>query len=296
MKTLSHSVYLCLSICLLLFCGIERSPAQETEASIAYAQKYLDSRSADLSKYLGHSGKIQQRLLKKLKRKEDKIARKLAAKDSTLYRQYMQQRLSYDSIARLSQDTNALNRLATRKSSFIDSLKGVQNFIQKQSGKLGGATALADKVGTGTPYTDELSKLQQQLSARQHIDDLIKERTSSLEHLAGSQNISGLQSIQKNVYYAQEKIKAFKKLADDPDEAEQELFEELQGMEGFDKMFNSDKQAFGGLGNNASAEDLQRLGFQTKQSVNKLLADKLGGNLSAVQEQMAKQVQDYSES
>ncbi|WP_316835063.1 hypothetical protein [Pedobacter nutrimenti] len=269
--------------------------AQEIPESISYAQKYLDNRSADLTTYLSRSGKIQQRLLKKLKHKEGKIARKLAAKDSTLYWQYMQQRLSYDSIARLSQDTSALNHLAAKKRGLVDSLKGVQNFIQKQSGKLGGATALVDKAGINTPYTAELNKLQQQLSGQQHIDDLIKQRTGNLEQLAVGQNISGLQSIQKNVYYAQEKMKAFKKLADDPDEAEEEALEYLQGTEGFSQYLNGNQDAFGGLSNNATAEDLQRMGYQTKSQVNAMLQQKLGNNLSAVQQQMAQQVQDYSE-
>lgn len=268
--------------------------AQQAQEIIA--QKYLDSRSADLYKYLNRCGKIQQRLLRKLKRKEDKIARQLAAKDSTLYRQYMQQRLSYGSIARLSRDTSALSKLAVKKSSLVDSLKGVQNFIQKQSGKLSSATVLAGKAGINTPYTEELSNLQQQLSAQQNIDELIKERTGNLQQLAGSQNISGLQSIQKNVFYAQEKMKAFKKLADDPDETEEEILENLQGIEGFDSYLKQGQgQAFGGLGNEATAEDLQKLGYQTKSQVNALLQQKLGNNLSAVQQQMAQQVQDYSE-
>ncbi len=283
-----------LSILIFLGCAIA-AQAQEQQQNIDMAQKYLDSRTDGLSKYLKRSDKIQQRLLKKLRRKENKVARKLAAKDSTLYRQYLQQRLSYDSIARLSQDTSALNRLATKKNSLIDSLKGIQNFIQKQSGKLGSATALADKARINTPYTAELNKLQQQLSAGQNIDNLIKQRTSNLEQLAGGQNISGLQSIQKNVYYAQEKMKAFKKLADDPDEAEEEALEYLQGTEGFSQYLNNNQNAFGGLSNNVTAEDLQRIGYQTKSQVNAMLQQKLGNNLSAVQEQMAQQVKDYSE-
>eukprot|EP01132_Coremiostelium_polycephalum_P018377 gene18377-21915_t len=266
--------------------------AQETEESIQYAEKYLDSRTQDLNKYLGRSGKIQQRLLKKLKRKEDKYARQLAAKDSALFRAYIQQGLSYDSIAALAKDTATLNRLAKKKNTLVDSLKGVQSFIQSQSSKLNGAAALAGKAGIST---DELNQLQQKLNAQQSIDELIQQRTRNLEGLAGGQNIGGLQNIQKNVYYAQEKIKAWKKVADDPDEIEETAMEYLQGTEGFSEHLKGNKDAFGGLSNQASAEDLQRMGFQTKSQVNQLLADKLGNNLGAVQQQMAAQVQDYSE-
>lgn len=288
-------LYLMLSTVSLLLLADKDVRAQEAEQSIEYAEKYLDSRAADLTKYLRRSGKIQQRLLRRLQRKENKIARKLAAKDSTLYRQYMQQRLSYNSIACLQQDTVSLRqRFSTRKSALVDSLKNVQSFISKQSNKLTSVNGLAGKTGADIPYTAELDKLRSQLYAQQGIDELIRERTSSLEGLAGKANISGLQNIQQQVYYAQEKIKAWKKLADDLDEAEEEALEYLQGTPGFSEAVSSNSEAFGGLGNNATAEDLQKLGFQTKQSVNKILTDKLGSNLGAVQEQMSKQVQDYT--
>jgi hypothetical protein len=263
---------------------------------ISAGSSYLESRTSNLEKFLDRSGKIQQRLLRKLQRKEARVARRLAAKDSTLYRQYMQQRLSYDSIAHLQQDTASLRqRFSARKNALVDSLKNVQSFISKQSSKLNSAAGLVGKAGADIPYTGELNKLQQQLNAQQGIDELIKQRTSSLEGLAGKAGIGGLQNIQKQVYYAQEKIKAWKKLADDLDEAEEEALEYLQGTPGFSEAFSSNSEAFGGLGNNATAEDLQKLGFQTKQSVNKMLTDKLGNSLGNVQEQMSKQVQQYTD-
>ncbi len=269
--------------------------AQEQEESINQAELYLGSRIHALDKYLNRTEKIQHRLVKKLKRKEAKIARQLAAKDSALYRQYMQQNLSYDSIATLSKDTGRLQQLAFKKNSLVDSFKGVQKFIQNQSSKLNSASGLAGKAGINTPYTKELNSLQQKLNGQQNIDELIRQRTGSLERLAGAQNISGLQNIQKSVYYAQEKMKAWKQLADDPDEAEEKAMEYLQGTEGFDQYLRTDNNAFGGLDNNATAEDLQRMGYQTKRQVNNMLQQKLGNNLGAVQQQMAAQVQDYSD-
>ncbi len=110
-------MYVVITLCGLLFMLTGKAAdAQETEQSITYAEKYLDARTSDLSKYLNHSGKLQQRLLRRLQRKEAKIARKLAAKDSALYRQYMHERLSYDSIARLQQDTASLReRFASKR-------------------------------------------------------------------------------------------------------------------------------------------------------------------------------------
>ena len=234
-----------------------------------------------MDKYLGKSDKIQQRLLKRLKRKEEKILKKLAAKDSTLYKQYVSRGISYDSIATLSKDSSYQQQHIT-KSGIIDSLKGVQSFIQKQSAKLSSVTGAANKAGIETPYGKELSDLQQKLNTQQNIDALIGQRTAALESLAGKANISGLQDIQKKVYYAKEKIKAWKEVSDDPDATEEEALEYLQGTEGFAESLNSNNSgAFGGLGNNATAEDLQRMGFQTKGQVNDMLQQKLGNTRTA---------------
>ncbi|MBT2561344.1 hypothetical protein J7E50_10920 [Pedobacter sp. ISL-68] len=260
--------------------------------SIGYAKQYMDSRSSALDKYLDKSDKIQQRLLKRLMRKEEKILKRLAAKDSALYKQYLNQGISYDSIATLSKDSTYQQQHIS-KAGIIDSLKGVQSFIQKQSAKLNTLTGVAGKAGI---ESKELTELQQKLNTQQHIDALIGQRTSALESLTGKAGISGLQDIQKKVYYAKEKIKAWKELADEPDEAETAALEYLQGTEGFGESLTSNNSgAFGGLGNNATAENLQRLGFQTKSQVNGLLQQKFGSSLGSVQQQMADQVKDYSE-
>lgn len=269
--------------------------AQTDSAAIQYADQYLDSRTAALDKYLDRSEGIQQRLLQKLRRKEARMLRKLAAKDSTLYRQYVVEQIAYDSIATLARDTAALARMKQNSGRLIDSLKAIQQFIGKQSGKLDEASALAGKAGANLPYTDEISKIQARLNAQQGLDQLMQQRSKALESLAGQANIGGLQSIQKDLYYAREKIKNWKSLADDPDAAEEKAMEYLQGTEGFQEMLNPHRNAYGGLGPNATAADLQRMGYQTKSQVNNMLQQKLGNNLGAVQQQMADQVQQYSD-
>jgi len=265
---------------------------QEGSESIKVAEQFLEIRTSALDKYLGKSDKIQQRLLKRLKRKEEKILKKLAAKDSALYHQYLNQGISYDSIAILSKDSS-YQKQHISKAGILDSLKGVQSFIQKQSARLNSLSGAAGKAGV---ESKELTELQQKLNTQQHIDALIGQRTSALESFTSKANIRGLQDIQKKVYYAKEKMKAWKELADEPDDAEENALEYLQGTEGFTESLNSNNSvAFGGLGNNATAEDLQRMGFQTKSQVNSMLQEKLSNNLGAVQQQMADQVKDYSE-
>ena len=269
--------------------------AQEATENSEQAAAYLEGRTSALDKYLKRSQRIQQKLLRKLKKQESRFAKQLAAKDSTLYRRYLDMPLSYDSIATLSEDTAVLNKRTGRRNATIDSLKGIQQFIQKQGGKLSTVANLTGKELPGGDYTTKITELQSKLNAEQQIKDLIKQHSNSLEQLAGGKNIAGLQGIQKKVYYAQEKMKAWRELADDPDEAEEKAMEYLQGVEGFDNYLNTNKSAFGGLGNNASAADLQSMGFQTKGQMNKMLQDKFGNDLQAVQQSMGDQVQQFSE-
>lgn len=86
-----------------------------------------------------------------------------------------------------------------------------------------------------------------------------------------------------------------KAMADDPDVAEERALEYLQGIEGFDNFIKPKNNAWGGLGNNATAADLERMGFQTKGAVNKALQQKLGNQVGQVQQQMAEQLSKFQE-
>jgi hypothetical protein len=288
-------LWLLLFACFLSI-GNSKAFAQEEKENIKNANTYLDSKAASLDKYVGRSECIQQRLLKRLQYKEQKMLKKLAAKDSALYYQYIsQQGISYDSIAVLSNDSAYRRKFALQKNSIIDSLKGVQHFIQNQEGKLTAASGIANKADISTCHKD-LSGLQQNLNVQQNIDHLIQKKTASLKSFASQHaDIKGIENIQKDVYYGREKIKNWRQLAEEPDDAEAKALEYLQGTEGFDKFLKQNDNAFGGLGSNATAADLQRMGYQTKGSVNSMLQKSLGNNMGAVQQQMGQQVQQYSE-
>lgn len=267
----------------------------QSAKTILVSSQYLDSRTSSLDKYLKRSERIQQRLLRRLKKKEEKFRKQLAAKDSLAYKRYLDQPLTYDSIAALSKDTAALHTRRRGLNATIDSLKGIQQFIQKQGTKLNGFAGIGGKEIPGAEYTARLAELQSKLNAEQQVKDLIRQRSNTLEQLAGGQNIAGIKGIQKKVYYAQEQMKSWKKLADEPDEAEEKAMEYLKGVEGFDQYLNTNKNAFGGLGNNATAADLQNLGYQTKAQMNKMLQEKFGSNLQAVQQSIGDQVKQFSE-
>jgi hypothetical protein len=268
---------------------------QEAQENIDNANTYLDHRVSSLEKALDKTEGLQQRLLKRLQRKEDKMLRKLAKQDSALYKQYISQHLSFDSIASIANDTTKAHS-SIGNNTLIDSLKGIQRFIQNEQSKLSGTGNSLKTLGISLPQNDQINDLQQKISSQGSLDQLIAQHTNELKQLGGNTNISGLQSIQKDVFYAREKMKAFRELADDPDEAEQKCMEFLQGSEGFQKYLQpNNNNAFGGLGNNSTEADLLAAGFQTKNSVSNAISQKLGNSLGSVQQQMGQQIQQFSE-
>ncbi|RKE52420.1 hypothetical protein DFQ12_2656 [Sphingobacterium detergens] len=267
----------------------------QQNSTLDAANKYMEHKTYDIEKYLNRSQRIQKHLLRVLKKKEVQIRQKLAAKDSLLYRQFTSMNLTYDSIARLLHDTTSLVHRGNSRNTTIDSLKGLQRFIQQQAAKLSDAKSLVGQSLPDEDYTAKLSELQSRLNAEGQVKELIQMRTQSLEQLVGKVDIPGLQAIQKQVYYSQEKMKAWRDLADDPDAAEEKALEYLQGIEGFENNIINKNLAFGGLGVSATAADLQSIGYQTKDQMKGILQTKFGGNLQAVQQRMGEQIQQFSE-
>lgn len=268
--------------------------AQDME-SITQAGHYIESRNASLNKYIKRSNRIQRRLLRNLKRKEAKLSHKLAEKDSLLFIAYRSTAINYDSIANLAVDTSTQFTSIGSRKTIADSLKDINQFIQDQRAKIK-LLPSGTKMGNCTnAYERQIDQLRQRLDAQQQINSLVEQRGKELENLLSSKNVDGLRSIQKEIYYAGEKIKAWKNLADDPDEAEEKAMEYLQGTEGFAEALNPFKGAYNGAGNNPSPSELERMGYQTKQSVNKMLQEKLGDQLTSVQQQMGQQVKQFQE-
>lgn len=262
----------------------------QSENGITQASTYLENKTAALEKYLKRSDRIQQRLLRRLQHKEKRMLAKLAAKDSVAYKQYLHRAPGFDSIAVLSKDTTALARMAKRRNVTIDSLKGIQQFMHNQGNKLAALEGISGQALPGGDYSGKIAELQGKLNAEQQVKDLIRGRTQDLEKMATSAGIPGLQGIQKDVYYAQEKMKAWRGLADDPDAAEDKAMEYLQGIEGFESYIGNNKN---GLGSGLSAADLQAMGYQTKGNVQQILSERFG-NLQVVQQAMQGQIKDFS--
>lgn len=275
--------------------------AQENEPLYIQGRKYISLRTASLEKYHHRLERTQQRLLQKLQRREKRLAQHLQHTDSNAYARLGSQSLSFDSIRKLSRrpDTGVRSsRFRSRSGQrSVDSLKGICQFLQSKAGQ---ANGLAGKAGLqeniNLPgYEQQLNGLQQRLDHNQYINELITQHGKSLESIAGK--AGGITGIQKELFYARSKMKAWQQVADEPSKAEELALEYLQGTRGFEQSMHGAMN--GGQGQNmanaTSAEDLEKMGFQTKKMLNNMLQQKFGDQLSSVQGNMGKQVGEWQD-
>jgi len=289
--------YLKLSLLLILYVFLRPAMllAQENEAIYVQGRRFIDLNIHSLDKYSKRLERTQQQLLKKLNRKEQRLAGRLQHNDSIAYSRLQAQSLSFDSILQLSRHpdsaTFAAKALKGGQKS-VDSLKGVLRFIQGKAGRIAGNTTVdAELPG----YSKELSELQGKLSYQQYITELTQQHAKSLEGIAGGKH--GITGISKELFYAKSKISEWKKMADDPSKAEELALEYLQGTRGFDASMKSALSGGQGKGmaGATSADDLEKMGFQTKRMMNDALKQKFGNNLSAVQGSMGKDVKQWQD-
>jgi hypothetical protein len=258
---------------------------------IQYGRKYLDLNIHALDKYTCRIERQQKLLLHKLKKKEQRFARQLKQKDSAAYVRYKANPLSYDSISHLLHPDSAtfVTKTARKTNKVVDSLKVIQSFLQNKAAKAG-----IDNSSLGK-YGGELGALQQKLDYNEYINGLISQHTNSLKGLGTKANIPALSGIEQQLFYGKSRIAAWKQVAEEPSKLEEKALEYLQGTQGLGQALSKATTDPNGMQAGMSTDDLERMGFQTKSSVNKALQQKLGTNMGQVQQQMGAQVSEWQD-
>lgn len=283
MKPTYCIIYTCvyLSLCV-------SAKAQE-ESSVVYhaGKRYVSLNIKSQNKFASKVQKQQDKLLKKLCRQEKRFANKLKCNDSTGYGRYLQQPLTFDSLNTISKNRSTTPvKVSNRVNGTVDSLKNITRFVADKIHLQGGSNELDG-------YSSQLSNLNTQLNTNAQLDNMIGQRASFLKGL----NPKSSTGIDKNVFYAREKIKVFRSVSEELDEAEEAALEILQGQAGFDEALQGDNanslQALSGKG--ASTSDLEKMGYQTKRQMQQQLQSKFGSNLGGLQEGMSKQITDYQD-
>lgn len=244
-------------------------------------QIFINARLKKMNRYADRETRSTQKLLKKLSRKEARYLNKIKSKDSLADMQ-LGKSISYDSIRNLAQNTEAGKTYKKAKNSFnktIDSLKGIADFTNQK------ITRAASKLN-GTELqgisTDKIDQLQDKLNVNEYVQQQIQGRTTALQNLGkNSKYTNGLTGINKQAYYYKQKLNAYKNIANDPGILEEKALEYLSGMQGFDKSVNVNSFALNGNGQMAmqqarSAEELEKMGYQTKRQVKSQMEEQFG--------------------
>lgn len=287
-----HYTYVITLSCILLLCLQVR--AQEDERVIYYGKKYLNLNIRSTEKCNQRVQRQQQKLLKQLKCKERKFAKRLKRQDSVAFLTYQQDPITFDSIGKMQQTDSAtrLQRSKRYASSSIDSLRRINAFIESK----------ANVVGTpsepNSAYSHKMNTESTKAGYNQYLGDLIQKRTKNLKNINASTKggIKGFAGIDKSVFYSNEKVKVFQQIKDEPSRLEEKSLEYLQGHEGFDNCLKGNPggmEALAGKGIDATA--LQKMGYQTKQQMNAQLQKKLGGSGGGIQQQMSKDVAKWQD-
>jgi hypothetical protein len=262
---------------------------------VTAANGLLHSRIVDLDHYANRVRCQQDRLLRRLARKEARLLRRLRHTDSVAATRLAASPASFDSLRRRSRD--GLIKGRGRADAAVDSLCRIASFTQRNFAPPGAT------LSTGIPGTEKLGSLDDALSVRSELSSQISARLQTLKGSAKS--MPGIMGLEKQVFYTGSRIKAWRQVADNPSKLEAKALETLQGTEGFSEAFStavaSGRSASvldAGNGSavptgSASAADLEKLGFQTKRQLQTSLQQQFGPNLSTVQRQLGGQVADY---
>jgi hypothetical protein len=256
----------------VVFLGYLKAVAQADPEAVQYAQRYLHNKTTDLSNY---QSKYQRRigvLLQRMERKEKRVLQRIARTDSTRTNR-LRNTADFGALAGMTADSLKHNSFARRANASIDSLKAIQSFIDQQS---------QGKALPGDQYTEQIKSLKQHFDYEQQLNALIKKRTADLKDAANG--ITGLQGIDKQSFYAVERLKACKQIAQSPDALEEKALAYLQGSPGF-------TQAMKGTGPDASPEAASMQ--QTQQQLTASLQQKFSGNLSQLSSQMNGQINGW---
>ena len=270
--------------------------AQEENTSYV-CKKYIDYKIHDLTKYNKRVEKQQACLIKKLKKKELRFAKNLKARDSIAYNKYLEQDISYYSIGKLLHpDSVTLSKKQFNiPVSNIDTLKSIAKFSAKQSSPLHSDNTM--HIDDSASNANGLNKIQREFNYRKYINGLITQHTNDLKKVSSEQKnqIPGISGIEKQTFYGTSKMNVYKDICNNPSKIEDKEFEILKGTKGFDEAINkstNDKDNYDFNSRN-NAQELERMGYQTKQQFQSSLQKKVGKDISSVASHIEEQIKSF---
>lgn len=246
-------------------------------------------------KYSDLKGNIEQQSLKMLRRmqeKEAKLRKKVEAVDSLKEKQLFTNDVanSYNKLKDKFESTKAITDKFPLKEYIpgMDSLQTSLTFLLKNS-----TLIPADKVAQIEKLSGTIKELQSKLQAANDLQQFVKERASALkEELLNSGVAKDLLGINKEAYYYQQKIASCKAILTDKQKMQGELLNLVRNLPAFKDFIQKHSYLaflFPMLANAGTTEALA--GLQTRESLQKIIGQRLGAAGTGVSPQQYVQQQ-----
>ena len=273
----------------------DAAPAKEKISFFNFNTKAIDAVNKQYSKLQSNVEKQSQKMLAKMQAKEDKLRRKLKGKDSTkakeLFNTDVEERYK-----------NLQNKLTGKMDSSIkhpmqqyipglDSLQTALDFGLTPAPLLTQRDGLPiDKIEQVKALSGRIQQLQGRMQQASDIQSFIRERESSLKaQLQNTGLAKQLTSINKEVFYYQQRLSEYKNLLNDKDKLKDKLLSTVRSLPAFQKFWQKNSfiaQLFPmpGLTPALSPPEEGGLtalaGLQTRAGVSQQLTQRFGGGLT----------------
>lgn len=241
-------------------------------------QSFIEQASSRIKKLDEQTNSTTDKVLSKLQEQEDRLAKKVKAKDSVLHGQVFSNSTQfYQNLKSKLQTASDTGRLADINEyvPYFDTLKTALAFLGKQEAYLNNS------------QLKDAQQLLQQYQNRLQITNTIKQEIQQREQLLKDQLqnlgfVKELKSINKQVYYYQQQLTEYKALLHDKSKLERKVIETVSSLPAFQKFWQKNSylaQLFRLPGNSDnSAEPIP--GLQTISSMQQQLQARFGNQMS----------------
>lgn len=218
----------------------------------------------------------QEKMIAQLKKQQQKVARKLAKKDSLAASQYLQN---------ANQQWNQLqamvngNGIRTRYIPFLDTLKASLDFL---TGKTSQLKAIGGQLTDVQQSLEKVTQLQQQFAQADIFSQFLDNQQNDMMALLNRFGMNKeLQQISREVYYYKQQVNDYREMLADTRRLERKAIELLSNQPQF-RAFMQKNSILAGLFNMPSdnPDDLANLtnlaGLQTRTQIMDLIKEELG--------------------
>jgi hypothetical protein len=238
-----------------------------------------------------------EKALRRLEKQEQKLKKKLAKKDSLAAAQlFAESEQTYQQLrSKLSKGEQFLSKSNLNNYvPYFDTLKTSLNFLQQEGDKyFSQAAALKGKL---TGSLDKLSALDGKLNQANAIRDYIKQRRAHLKEKLGQFGFAKeLKKINKEVYYYSQQLQEYKNILKDPEKLEQKAIGLIRQLPAFRDFMQKHSELAALFPDNGLYGTPQGLaGLQTRNDIQALLQGRIaaaGPNANQLIQQNIQQAQ-----